>query len=263
MSGLAKWGTYSEDTAKTDAAEATGDETFMKLKVGPNVIRILPPRQGEKSPFRVVRQHFIRLPGNDAPVVFSCPRHAATKDRCPACEQAAKLRATGVKVDRDRAWELMPKLRVFANVIDRKDMDAGPKVLGFGKTIHEELTDLRQDPDAGGNFTDPEDGFDVIITRKGTGKNDTSYSVRLARNPSPITDDEEEGGIWYESMENLAQFDAPKTFDEVCEMLGLGDGAAETSSTRRKRIESGSKSRRSREDVVDTDGESDDDDMPY
>lgn len=264
MGGLAKWGSYSEEAAKVDQQETAGDETFMKLKVGKNVVRFLPPRQGEKSPFKVVRQHFIRLPGNDAPVVFACPRHGAEKDRCPACEQAAKLRATGVKVDRDKAWDLMPKMRVFANVIDRKDMDAGPKVLGFGKTIHEELTDLRQDPDAGGDFTHPEDGFDVIITRKGTGKNDTSYSVALARSDSPITDDDEEAGIWYESMENLDQFAAPKTFDEVCEMLGLGEGSEPTSAQRRKRIDAGKGKSHRRQEVIDTEGEDvDDDDIPY
>jgi hypothetical protein len=268
MSGLAKWGSYSTEAAKADAAAGDGDETFMKLKEGRSLVRILPPRAGETSPFRVVRQHFIKPAGNGSPVVFVCPR-VASKGRCPACEQAAKLRATGLKIDRDRAWELMPKMRVFANVIDRNDMDAGPKVLGFGKMIYEELVDLRQDPDSGGDFTHPEKGYDIIITRKGTGKNDTSYSVKLARSASPITDDDEEASLWYESMENLDQFAAVKPYEDICDELGLeAPEEIDTAASRHKRLGKGKTDkgarRKRRAEAVDTEGEEvDDDDVPY
>ncbi len=262
MAGLVKWGSYEVDAANKERDETKSDSTFMKLKVGKNVVRILPPRAGQNSPFKIVRQHFIRMPGNDSPAVFACPRSADEdmKDRCPACEQAAKLRGTGVRVDRDRAWELMPKLRVFANVIDRSSEESGPQVLGFGKMIFEELVNLREDEDAGGDYTHPTKGFDIIIQRQGTGKNDTSYSVRMARHASAITDDPDEMESWYESMENLDQFAAAKSYEEILEMLGV-DGAP-----RRQRITADAspkrrKARKPKEEVIDVDVE--EDDIPY
>ena len=88
MSGLVKWGSYDVERARDERQEAKGDQTFMKLGVGRNPIRVLPPKAGQNSPFKIIKQHFIKLPGNDSPVVFACPRSAPAefKDRCPACE---------------------------------------------------------------------------------------------------------------------------------------------------------------------------------
>ena len=260
MSGLVKWGSYEVEAAEKESEEVKSESSFMKLKVGRNLVRILPPKAGRNSPFKVVRQHFIRLPGNDAPVVFSCPRNAeeGMRDRCPACEQAQKLRSTGLKVDRDKAWELMPKLRVFANVIDRNSEEDGPLVLGFGKMIFEELTALRKDEDAGGDYTHPTKGFDVIIERQGTGKMDTSYSVRIARKESPITDDSKKMAAWYESMTDLDQFGLVKSYDEILELLGVDQRGGPEVSTRRPK--------RKKASVIDTtadEDEDEDDDFPY
>ena len=54
----------------------------------------------------------------------------------------------------------MPKLRAFAAVIDRNGESKGPQVLGFGKTILEDLRNLREDEDAGGDYTHPIEGCD-------------------------------------------------------------------------------------------------------
>jgi hypothetical protein len=255
---LVKWGSYDPKQAAQEREEAVAPSDFMKLVEGRNVIRILPPKAGENSPFKIVRQHFIKMPGGANPVVFVCPRHHGG-ERCPACEESARYRATGLKVDRDKAWELSPKLRVFANVIDRKDEAAGPKLLGFGKTIFDELTALRSDEDAGGDYTNATEGFDVIIERTGTGKNDTEYATRLARNSTPITKDAKLMDAWYEAMNDLKQQVVVRSYAELKEELGLDGGRS--SSAGRARLPAG----RGRSAAIETETEvvDDEDDVPY
>ena len=258
MAGLVKWGSYDPKQAEKERTESASPSDFMKLVEWRNVVRILPPKAGENSPFKLVRQHFIKQAGGSTPVVFVCPKQHGG-GRCPACEQAAKFRATGVKVDRDKAWELSPKLRVFANVIDRKDEAAGPKLLGFGKTIFDELTALRQDEDAGGDYCHPTEGFDVIIERTGTGKNDTEYATRLARAASPITKDAKLMDAWYEGMADLSMLTTLKSFEDICEELGIEDGQSRSSAGRGRKPAGGGGR------TIDTDAEdvAEDDDVPF
>lgn len=151
-----------------------GKADFLKLVVGRNTVRFLPPLTGP-SPLVVTSQHFIERPAGK--VVFVCPRVMAGQP-CPACQKAEQLKATGKPADREAAGALFARQRIFANVIDRAHPEKGPVVFGFGKTVFEQLISLRKDPDVG-DFTRPgPDGFDIIIDRKGTTKNDTEYTVR-------------------------------------------------------------------------------------
>lgn len=186
---LQKWGDYDVDTAAEEQEQLDKESSagFMKLTVGKNVVRIFPPAAGKKSPFQVVYQHYIDLPDGGR-YSFACPRMMA-KEKCPVCNEASLLSRSKNTEDSKRARDLMPKRRVFAVVLNRKDESAGPQILGFGKQIHEALIALRRDEDMGGNYTHPIKGIDVIIDRQGTGKFDTKYTVNLARRPRPIVDD--------------------------------------------------------------------------
>lgn len=187
MGNLARYGSFDigEADKAAEQVKAGGSSDFMKMKVGRNVVRILPPALGQRTPFVTVHQHFIKLPTSAKPVVFACPRMHDNKP-CPACAQADKFRKSGRSEDRSAMFELLPKMRLFANVIDRTD--GAVKILGFGKTIYEQLIALRRDQDAGGDYTDPENGFDIIIERTGTGARDTEYRVMPARKQSPMGD---------------------------------------------------------------------------
>lgn len=210
MSNLVKHGSYEMEEAEKEEAElGKGKTEFLKLEQGRNVIRFLPPAAGKKSPFRVIYQHYVDVPGATGPVVFTCPR-MESKQQCPSCAQADKFRKSGNPVDRERAFEMLPSRRVMANVIDRKDPEAGPKVLGFGKKIHEALIALRKDADAGGDFTDPMNGFDIIIERTGAGRTDTKYAVLGARKLSPLGNDE-----WIEQQHDLDAFARVRALDEI------------------------------------------------
>ena len=45
------------------------------------------------------------------------------------------------------------------------------------RSVYQDIIDLYLDEEDWGDMTDPVEGYDIKITRTGTGKNDTSYSV--------------------------------------------------------------------------------------
>lgn len=218
---LVKWGNYSLETAEEEQKDLDRSKgaDFFKPPIGRSVVRFLPPKPGVQKPFRVVYQHYLR-PAGGSPIVFTCPRMEAKK-HCPICDEADRFKRSGNQADRERAYELFPSRRVFANIIDRKDPEAGPKVFAFGKTIHEALIAIRKDEDAGGDFTNPEDGFDIVIEREGSGQTDTKYKVLPSRKQSPLGD-----MSWIEQQHDLERLAQIRTAEEMSKAL-LGEDADE------------------------------------
>ena len=216
MSNIVRYGSYDMDAAEEEAQDLAKSDgaAFLKLKPGRNVVRFLPPPVDVRSPFRTIHQHFVSMPGQAKPVVFACPRVLA-KETCPVCLKAEELNRTGSKSDRDRAYQLFPKRRIFANVIDRNDPEAGVQILGFGKMIHDGLVVIRRDPDSGGDFTHPMTGFDIIIERKGTGRTDTEYKVMPARKESKLGD-----MTWLDQQHDLSRFAKLMTAEQILQALG-------------------------------------------
>jgi hypothetical protein len=223
-----QFGTYDEETAAQEKADcAAGSAQFYKFKVGRNILRILPPPPGpgQKSPYKTVFQHFIQMPGGSKSVICS----KAARTPCPVCDHVAELRKSKLAQDQQVASDLFARRRVFANVIDRADEAAGPKVAAFGKTIHEQLSALRNDKLAGADYLDPENGFDVIIERTGSGKNDTEYDVRLARKSTPLQSagDLEVMQEWIDNQHDLAAFARLPSPAEIRALLTGEDPAEE------------------------------------
>lgn len=176
----------------------------------------------------LVHQHFVKLPGMAKAVSFNCPRVMA-KRSCYVCQRADQLRSSGNQADYETAGEYMAKLRVFANVVDRAAPEMGAQVFGYGKQIHETLIQLREAED-GGDFTHPIEGFDVIVTK--TGQNvDTRYTVRAARNESPL------GDMAYidqviEGMPDINRYARVLSDEDIGKLLGLkGAARAEVTGT--------------------------------
>ena len=74
------------------------------------------------------------------------------------------------------ADRIRPRTKYYANVLDRKSGKAmiwgfTPKTLGI-------LLSYCSDPDYG-DISHPEEGYDVVIERTGTGRNDTKYQIRM------------------------------------------------------------------------------------
>jgi hypothetical protein len=262
MSGnLVKYASYDLEEADKEQTELdAGAADFMKLKAGRNVVRILPPplASGRRSPFVKIWQHFIELPGAAHPVSFSCPR-LMLKKHCPACQKADQLKATGNPADLDMAKDLFAKRRVFANVINRAEPEKGPRILGFGKTIDEQLVALRRDEDAGGDYTDPVNGFDIIISRQGSTKNDTKYDVRPSRQSTPLATTQEQMQDWIDTQHSLEALNKVPTAEELAAMFTNtpSDRSGMVGGQRPRPVgqPAQTRGRRAQDDAVDTEGE--------
>lgn len=217
-SSLVKYGSYDLEEAEREEAAGKGGGEFMKLKTGKNIMRFLPPALGKKSPFRIVWQHSITMPHSQKPIMFTCPQYEA-KRPCPACDQAEKLKAAGDEASYKAAGKFFARRRVYANVIDRDDPETGVKIMAFGKQIHDALIELRKNEDWGGDFTHPEEGFDIVVNRKGTGMNDTEYKV-APRPKSPLGNLE-----WIDAQYDLDKYAKVLNPQQIRDLLmGKKDG---------------------------------------
>jgi len=221
MANIVKHGTFTAEAAEKEEQEIQTSGAFLKLGVGKTTIRVLPPPAGQNLPWVKTQEHFIKTPGAQRAAIFACPRVLA-KQPCPACAIADKLNSSGNPVDRDRAWEYRPKMRAYMNVIARKEPEKGVQVLAVGKTILEKMIKIRKDEDAGGDFTDVVNGFDLIIDRTGTGKNDTEYEVMASRKITPLGDDS-----WLDQAHDLTRHTKVRTAAEIqAELSGEEENVA-------------------------------------
>lgn len=219
-SSLVQYGSFDITAAKEqqeEAARASGRGIFVgKLPEGKSVFRVLPPMVGQKSPFRVCYEHYLEVGGQRNR--FVCPA-METDAPCPACAIAHRMMASKNQIDRKQGKQMSCKRRVFANVIDRKAPNDGPKIWGFGQTIHDKLTELRLDEDIGGDYTHPVTGFDIVVIRSGTGQMDTEYNVVRKPEKSPLSQDNVEMNGWLKSMHDLGRVVRVPPADDIEQML--------------------------------------------
>lgn len=250
MSNLADYSGFSPEKAKEAVDKYTKQDNeinYLKFKPGNNVIRILPARKGEE-PFVEVHQHFVKTPKGT--VSFRCPRIAEGRP-CLVCEKSASLKASSNEDERDLGYDMAAKLRVYCNVIDRSEPEKGVQVASFGKQIYSQLSSIRRDKVAGGDFTHPLKGFDLSIQKTGSGKNGTSYIVNAARENSTLLDTEDEMVTLLEGQPNLQE-----NFNRV---LSDEDIRLRLSGKRREETE---KPRAVEQGVIDT-GVVADDEIPF
>ncbi len=250
------YGTYDDETAQQEKEEldaSGGGAEFMKLKVGRNVVRILPPPPGKRTPFRVVYQHFIELGALKQSII--CARLEAKK-HCAVCEKVDEMRKSRNKVDQDMAGDWYARRRVFVNVIDRADPEKGVKVLAIGKSIHEQLTALRTDEEAGANYVDPITGNDIVIERTGTGKNDTKYKVMLGKQ-KPLGTSNEIMQELIDTQHNLDAYAKLKTVEEVRQLLAgeTDEDSADAAPPPRRGAAAGKGRRNAEDDAIDVEAE--------
>lgn len=232
---IVKYQPYEEEDAAAEAEkwEESPFGDFFEFKEGTSKIRILPALPGKgygpkkTSPFLVTWSHYVE--SGDFKWNFVCPRMEAKK-RCPSCEKADQLRKSGNPADFDRAKAYLPRRRSMVNVIDRAHPEKGPQHCRIGKTIHEALATLRKEE---GDFTHPEKGYDILVTRKGTKRDDTEYLVRPDRTDSPLGD-----MVWIEQQHDLSRFGVVMLADDIVEYVrsrGKSSGGAAAGGGRQQR----------------------------
>lgn len=222
MSGnLVKYGTFDVEEAEENEKELKrGSANFMELSQGKNIIRFVPPLAGKKT-FVIVHQHYIEMPGSEEKLRFNCPRVMA-RQPCPACAAADRLAQSGNPLDRTRAEKFWPRKRIMGNALNRATPELGVQVLGFGKSIHEELIAIRRDD--GIDFTNPENGYDISINKEGSGMKTRYKRIQPARSPSPLAAGGDAINALIQSQVDLGRFAVVPSKNELDEQMEEAGG---------------------------------------
>lgn len=203
--------------AKLDSESRSGNYNnaeYDKLKQGKNVRRILWPKGNSDSFYSEGFLHFNL--GEDGNTVVTCPKTFGSKERCPICEYVEELQKSKNKEDAKLASKLKATRKIYVNTISRDDDEETPKVLPIGVTVLKGLLEAICDPDYG-DITDPDEGRDVTITRKGEGMK-TEYSV-LIKPKASIVSDELSASEIEDEMTDLDSLFVKKSYEELQDIL--------------------------------------------
>lgn len=199
--------------SKLDAESQSGgyNAEYDKLQQGKNVRRVLWPKGESESFYSEGYLHFGL--GADGKSVATCPKTWGSKEKCPICEYVEQLQKSKNKDDKKLADDIKAKRRIYINVLNRDDDDEEtPKVLPIGVTILKGLLETICDADYG-DITDPEEGRDITITRKGQGLK-TEYTV-LPKPKSSVVSESKTTDELEEEMTDLDSLFIKKSYEEL------------------------------------------------
>jgi hypothetical protein len=182
-----------------------GGASFWSPKDGRNVIRILPAKEGQEF-YSEAKVRYNVGPNNK---MVTVPLDS-NKDNCPIHAFVDALYKTKDADDEKLAKRMKASNRYYFNVIDRS-IEEGKEgygevlVFGCGTTIFTDILGIIVDPDYG-DITDPEEGYDIIITKSGK-KLDTEYKTNARPKQTPI-------GIadWKEKLNDLQKVATPRDY---------------------------------------------------
>lgn len=118
---------------------------------------------------------------------------ATFDEPCPFMEKYQELKNSKDEVDQELAKNLAPRRRYIIGGTcykDEKGKEVDPervcKPILVPRSVYQDIIDLYLDEDDWGDMTDPEEGYDIKITRSGSGKMDTTYSVTACPGKKPL-----------------------------------------------------------------------------
>lgn len=210
------------------AADDLGGSDFYDLKPGTHYVRFMQNPQDNTFFVSVQEMYIPRAEKGEKKRRFVSPRSLGRDQFCPAQAVYEALVRSGSDANKKLASEIRPVHRFVSNAVV-KDPKTGswvatqvryaPKVF---KALCEhliagnedEIKDLDEgDLLAGDIITDPEVGVVFKITRTGTGKNDTDYSVSPTSKTLPLKDE------WLAARKDMSTMAVPSDVDAITEAL--------------------------------------------
>jgi hypothetical protein len=202
-----------------------GDSKWFKVKTGENRIRILPSnREDGAIVVKSILHYGFKVDGKNR--VFPCM--SSLGKPCPVCKLISHHDSDTDPDVQDLIKQIGPRKGFLFNVLDRKSNENVVKIMSVGVTVAREINNLLNDDDYR-DFTDPESGRDIKITRTGEGFG-TKYSTRVAPKESAIGDIEWEDQRHNLEKERYIEIPSSKTylkyidlaFGNVLDMSALG-----------------------------------------
>jgi hypothetical protein len=230
--------------------EELGSGDYFKPKEGKNVVRILPPWSDNGLWYKEATLHYGLKNEEGKERGYPCLK-MFDKD-CPICEKREELLA-GSKEDKKVGEKLRARTKFYTNVL----IPATGKVMiwGFSQKTLGTLLSYCGDPDYG-DISSPEEGFDVIINRTGTGKLDTRYDIRVRPKSSAIDEDSK----WADLLKDLDTVVTEVDEGDLEEILELNFGATDSSDDDDEDDEDKPKRKKKDDEDEDDEKEEDEDD---
>lgn len=161
---------------KKKLAEKGSGNGFVFPGNGTTRIRIVSAGPNEELGVEVIR-FYLKDHSIISPASFDEP--------CPVMDKYKELKDSKDEDDKKLAKKFVPSRRyVIACLVykDEKgkefDYDGKPRLVMIPSSVYQDIIELYLDEDEAGDMTDPKNGYDIKIDRSGSGKFDTSYSVR-------------------------------------------------------------------------------------
>lgn len=176
--------TKLEKRQKELESRSNGGGNLLYIKEGTTRMRPLPVGEDEEFALEV-KQFYLgnELKGIISPATFDLP--------CAIYEKWLELKNSDDPQDNAFAKTFAPRKRYLSPHIVYDDdkgkkvnEDRGASLLMLTSSQYQDLINLFLDEEQG-DFTDPEEGYDIKYKRTGKGKMDTKYTVTPCR-PSPL-----------------------------------------------------------------------------
>lgn len=178
MSRVDRWLQRAEELKKETAF---GDVNYVKLKEGPNVMRIIPPKEPREDFWLEVEKSFNIGPNSK---VVIRPSQFGLPD--PVSDEIAKLKAAGDEISMKRADAMKGKKRAMMWVIMRAEEASGYQMFDTNLIVLRDILAIMTDAEYG-DITDPEKGVDITINyTPGTKKSFPKWQIVPKRNSSPL-----------------------------------------------------------------------------
>lgn len=192
------------------ASSGTGNLIF--IKEGTYRVRVLSGEEGQEWAYEIAHMYL-------GPEIKGIISPSSIGLDCPIMEKIAELKESKGADATNLIKTLRPKSRFLLPVVVYKDErgkeideENSGKLMLITGGLYGQMIDFFLDPDLG-DFTDPQEGYDLKIKRTGKGMTDTEYSVSAMR-PTPIT------GKWSKpiNLESMVKAVIP-SYDDVEEKL--------------------------------------------
>lgn len=203
------------------------NSVFLFLKRGTTHVRILPAYNEKGQFFKEVKEvPWTNEDGKYSPIVSP----ATNNQPCPFVEEGTRLYKAGGEENVEKSQAFRPRSQFLFNVVVKSTPDGEVpveqcvKVLKCGTSVKRQLLDLDSDVAGGwGDITNLEKGIDVRITREGTSRNDTTYTVKgLPGGRTNILEWLEEKGFSQELRpHDLDEFYTPRSYEELVPLVEM------------------------------------------
>ncbi len=176
---------YGKASREAVESAPVGGSDFWTPPGGESRIRIMPPWSEDAEQFWFVTATHFGVGPDERPV--PCPVASGVRETCFICKKLKQLER-GDNDDKAEAERMGPRPRYLLNIVDMDKPQDGVQVWPAPKTVFRKLKKFWLMEDDYGDFTSFTSGFNVIISKEGSGLN-TEYDAILTPKQSRFPPD--------------------------------------------------------------------------